>query len=121
MSENILQILVTIVIIISLWKIFQKAGEKGWYAIVPIYNLYILTKIIGKKWWWVILYIIPYFGIIWIIWTTNRLRKSFEKNWIFLVGMTFLPFIFFPIIAFDTSLYTNLKKAEQEKEPTQAK
>lgn len=29
----------------GLWKMFDKAGEAGWKAIVPFYNVYILFKI----------------------------------------------------------------------------
>ena len=39
--------------IIPLWKVFEKAGEKGWKAIVPIYNIYIIYKTFwkGKRFW----------------------------------------------------------------------
>lgn len=30
---------------IGLWKMFTKAGEAGWKAIVPFYNIYILFKL----------------------------------------------------------------------------
>ena len=45
-----------ILLIIAGWKIFEKAGEKGWKSIIPIYNIYILFKIVKmKSWfWWVI-------------------------------------------------------------------
>lgn len=43
-----------IMMIVAWWKIFEKAGEKGWKALIPIYDLYILYKIVGmKKWFWV--------------------------------------------------------------------
>lgn len=29
----------------GLWKMFEKAGEAGWKALIPFYNLYILFKI----------------------------------------------------------------------------
>ncbi len=35
--------------IVGMWKIFTKAGEEGWKAIIPYYNLYILCKISGAK------------------------------------------------------------------------
>lgn len=35
--------------VIAGWKIFEKAGEKGWKSIIPIYSTYILFKIIGAK------------------------------------------------------------------------
>jgi len=42
---------VTIVIFAGFWKTFEKAGEPGWAAIIPIYNFYILTKISDNAWW----------------------------------------------------------------------
>lgn len=34
-----------ILVIAGLWKMFTKAGEAGWKALIPIYNFYILMKI----------------------------------------------------------------------------
>ena len=43
-------------VIIGQWKIFEKAGEKGWKCLIPIYGQYILFKIIGaKNWFWCLL------------------------------------------------------------------
>lgn len=40
--------------VIATWKIFKKAGEPGWKSLIPIYNFYILYKIVGMKtWFWV--------------------------------------------------------------------
>lgn len=42
--------------IIAYWKIFEKAGEKGWKILIPIYDVYILFKICGiKNWFWAML------------------------------------------------------------------
>lgn len=73
-----------IVLIAGMWKTFEKAGEDGWKAIVPILNTITLAKIVGKEWWWGLLAIIPYVGIIFNIILLNRLSKSFGKD----VGMT---------------------------------
>ena len=41
--------------IVFLWKIFEKAGEKGWEALIPVYNTYILFKIAWKeKYFWIL-------------------------------------------------------------------
>lgn len=93
------------IMVIALWKIFQKAGYEGWEAIIPVYNLYIITKIVGKPGWWVILMLIPYLGMIWTIWSYNLLSKSFGKDEGFTVGLVFLGFIFFPMLGFDNSKY----------------
>lgn len=98
-------LIIGVILIISLWKIFQKAGYQGWEAIVPIYNIYILLKIVGKPWWWLLLMCIPYVGLIWQIWSYNMLSKSFGKTEGFTAGLVLLPFIFFPILGFGDARY----------------
>ena len=39
---------VIILLIASMWKVFSKAGQPGWAAIIPIYNLYIMCKVAGR-------------------------------------------------------------------------
>ena len=46
---------IILLIIISMWKIFTKAGKPGWAAIIPIYNIIVLLEIVGKPVWWIIL------------------------------------------------------------------
>ena len=43
---------IIVVYIIGLWKLFKKAGKKGWEAIVPFYNTYVLIEIAGLNWWY---------------------------------------------------------------------
>lgn len=43
-----------IFVIIALWKIFTKAGIKGWKSLIPIYNLYCAFKMIGLSPWWIL-------------------------------------------------------------------
>lgn len=46
-------LLLGILCIVAMWKIFTKAWEAGWKAIIPVYNTYILYKIVGmKNWFW---------------------------------------------------------------------
>ena len=41
--------------VIAGWKVFEKAGEKGWKALIPFYNTYIFFKITGMTtWFWVL-------------------------------------------------------------------
>ena len=42
---------ICIVMIIAEWKLFKKAGQPGWAAIVPFYNAYVLTKITWGNGW----------------------------------------------------------------------
>ena len=100
---------IVLLVIASLWRIFEKAGEPGWGCIIPVYNCIIQLKIVHKPWWWLLLMLIPYIGIIWTIWAVNLLCKSFGKTEAFTVGVLFLPFIFLPILAFSDATYQEEK------------
>ena len=41
------------------WKLYVKAGRKAWEALIPIYNIYVLLKIIQRPWWWLIIALVP--------------------------------------------------------------
>lgn len=94
-----------IVTVIGMWKIFKKAGYEGWECIVPIYNGLIFLKIIGKPWWWIFLFCIPYVNTVFMIWGYNMLSKSFGKDEGFTVGLFLLGFIFIPILGFGKAQY----------------
>jgi hypothetical protein len=91
--------------IASMWKVFVKAGQPGWAAIIPIYNAYIILKIAGKPGWWLILFFIPFVNLIMIILTYVALAEKFGKGAGFAIGLVFLSFIFFPILAFGDAKY----------------
>jgi hypothetical protein len=95
----------TVVVIIGMWKVFEKAGQPGWGCIIPIFNLYCLVKIAGKEWWWLLLYIIPFVNIIIAVLVLVGVSQNFGKGVAFAVGLIFLPFIFFPILGFGDATY----------------
>ena len=96
---------VIIALIASFWKMFIKAGQPGWASIIPIYNIYILLKIVCRPSWWLLLYIIPFVNIIVSIVVTLDLAKRFNKGTGFGIGLILLPVIFYPILAFDIATY----------------
>jgi hypothetical protein len=94
-----------ILMIAALWKVFTKAGQPGWAAIIPILNTYFLCKVAGRPGWWVILMLIPIVNfIIWIILCLD-VAKSFGKAAGFGIGLLLLPIIFFPILGFGSAQY----------------
>jgi hypothetical protein len=103
-----------LIVIIAWWKIFEKAGQPGWKAIIPIYNAYVLLKIVGKPGWWLLLFFIPFVNIVFLIWTYNMLSKSFGKDEAFTVGLILVGFIFFPILAFGNAQYLGPYGNKQE-------
>lgn len=95
---------IALLMIISKWKIYEKAGKPGWAAIIPIYDTLIMLEIIRKPWWWLLLLLIPVVNIVYAIWMINLLSKSFGKSEGWTIGLLFLPLIFYPIMAFDKSI-----------------
>ena len=110
-------ILVYIVVIVfeiaAFWQVFVKAGHPGWAAIIPIYNIYILLKVIGRPAWWLLLFldrpssrssgwiVTLVIGII----IGQDLAKSFSKSTGFGIGLWILSFIFIPILGFGQAQY----------------
>ena len=94
-----------VVYLIAGWKVFEKAGQAGWKWIIPIYNWYILLKIVGRPGWWLILYFIPFVNIVVIIIVWVDLSKSFGHGVGFAIGLIFLPFIFLLILGFGSDRY----------------
>jgi len=98
-------LIVIILMIVSLWTIFKKAGQPGWACIIPIYNFIVMLQIAGRPIWWIILMFIPFVNVVVSIIVANDVAKAFGKSSLFTIGMVVLPFIFYPILAFSDAQY----------------
>lgn len=94
-----------VLMIAALWRVFSKAGQPGWAAIIPIFNVYIMCKVAGRPGWWLLLMLIPFVNLIIAIVLSVDIAKRFGKGVGFAIGMIILPFIFWPILAFGGAQY----------------
>ncbi len=94
-----------ILMIAAMWKVFSKAGQPGWAALIPIVNVYFLCKVAGRPGWWLILMFIPLVNFIVLIILDIDIAKNFGKGAGFGIGLLLLPFIFFPILGFGSAQY----------------
>jgi|SRR5688572_22034302 len=101
----VIMVLFIILVVASMWKVFTKAGQPGWAAIIPIFNLYIMCKIGGRPGWWVILFFIPIVSIIVTAIVSIDIAKSFGQSVIFGIGLWLLSFIFYPVLGFGSAQY----------------
>ena len=93
-------------VIAGFWKIFEKAGHAGWKALIPFYNMYVLTCEIAKKEiLWFILLFVPFVGIVASILIMIELARKFGKSELFGIGLAFLSPIFIPILGFGSAQY----------------
>jgi hypothetical protein len=101
----LVELAIAVVVIAGLWKIFTKAGEPGWAAIVPIYGTIVLLKIAGKPAWWFILFLIP--GVSLIVWilVAIELAKRFGQSTGYGIGLALLSVIFIPMLGFGSAAY----------------
>ena len=97
--------LIAVVLIAAMWKIFEKAGEPGWAAIIPIYNVIILLKIAGKPAWWLLLFIVPVVNFVIAIIVALAIARNFGKGTGFGLGLAFLGVIFYPLLAWGDARY----------------
>ena len=101
----LVQLVIVVVTVASMWKIFTKAGQPGWAALVPIYNIVVLLQIVGKPIWWIVLMLIPLVNIVVAVILSVAVAKSFGKGAGFGIGLMLLSFIFYPILAFGDAQY----------------
>ncbi len=117
---------VVILIVVSNCKIFAKAGEKWWKALIPLYNSWVETKISGLAWYWYPIFV----GVTALLarYDSNfvismslvlvsynycfNMAKKFGKSTGFAVLMAFLPVIGLPILAFGSSKYDKDAKVD---------
>jgi hypothetical protein len=98
-------LVIAVVVIAAVWKVFTKAGQPGWAAIVPIYNLIVFLQIAGKPVWWILLLLIPVVNIVVFILIYAGFARNFGKGVGFMLGLIFLSPIFFPILAWGDASY----------------
>jgi hypothetical protein len=103
--------ILAIVGIVAMWKLYAKAGQPGWAAIIPIYNIIVLLKIINRPWWWLLLMFIPFVNIVILIIVIFNLGASFGKSgaWSFFLLLV-LSIIGFLILAFGKSEYKKIER-----------
>ncbi len=79
-----------VVLVAGLWKMFEKAGQPGWAAVIPIYNVYILLKVAGRPGWWLILFFIPIVNFVINIIVAIDIAKAFGQGAAFGFFLNFL-------------------------------
>jgi hypothetical protein len=101
-----------VVTVISLWFIFKKVGKPGWVSIIPLYNLYVLVRVVGSSWWVFILLLVPYIGVLVFVFISIELAKCFGRGTLFGIGIGLMTIFFLPIVAFDKSSYEPLNSTD---------
>jgi len=100
--------IIGVFMVVTMWILFNKAGQPGWAILIPIYNILVILKIAGKAWWWLFLLMIPIVNIVFMIMVYHGISKNFGKDAGFTIGLILLGVVFFPILAFGAAKYQPL-------------
>lgn len=102
---SVVWLAVVVLYIASWWRVFTKAGQPGWAAIIPIYNAIVWLKVARRPLWWIVLLLIPIVNIVVAIIVNVDVAKNFGKTAGFGVGLALLGLIFAPILAWGSARY----------------
>lgn len=113
--------------VVGMWKMFEKAGEPGWPAIIPFYNYYKLCQVaMGNPWYWLrfLVFVIPVFGWIACLYFMYQMYKAtalaYGKPEGYAWGLLFLSPVFLCVLGFgDTDYYGPM--GVMDKRTTQAR
>lgn len=123
-----------VLLVVAWWKLFSKAGEKGWKSIIPIYNFYVQCRLTwSTKFFWIIFIVgllasifsglaptlaSPISGIfsiaslvlaiafaVFLIISEYRLSKAYGHGAGFTVGLVIFNFIFMLVLGLGKSEY----------------
>lgn len=116
-----------ILIIVANCKIFKKAGEDWWKALIPLYNSWVETRIAGLNWYWFAIFAgltalidtklvnSSVIGCLLFLTSFNYaygMAKKFGKSNGFAVLVALLPIIGLPILAFGSAKYDKDAKVD---------
>jgi len=92
--------------LVAMWKVFVKAGQPGWAAIIPIYNFVVLFQIIKMDWWHILIMLfVPCAMIVYLCIINYKLALAFGKDTGFAVLSIFFSAVTIPILAFGSAQY----------------
>ncbi|RDV37665.1 signal peptidase I [Bradymonadaceae bacterium TMQ3] len=101
----VISLALLLVLVASTWKLFTKAGQPGWMSLIPVLNTIIMVQIAGKEIWWVLLLFVPVANVVAMIIISLAFAEAYGKDTLWGLGLIFLPFIFYPMLAFGNAQY----------------
>ena len=94
-------ILATLLSLVYAILIFKNNGVNPIFALIPFVNFYFMCKIADKNGWKMLLFLIPFFNILYYFILMYKLAKKYTDLKLICYGMGFLPLVLLPVIAFD--------------------
>jgi hypothetical protein len=101
-------------VLFGLWRVFEKAGRPGWAAVVPLYNLIVLLRLLDLPPWLLVFLLLPGLEFIAGLIVCVHLGAAFERGFWYRLGLFLLPPVFLPLLGLDGSTYRAPTPARDE-------
>lgn len=101
----IISLVVMVVLIIAMWKLFEKAGEAGWKSLIPFYSTYILFKIAWGNGLLFLLMFVPCANVVVSFIVLWKLCKAFDQGIGMYLLMLFVTPVAWLILGFGSAQY----------------
>jgi hypothetical protein len=99
----VLSVLFWAIPLAGIWKSLEKADQPGWGALVPFYNLYLLSRVGGVSLVWVLVTLIPYIGVVGYLKITINVATAFGKGRLYGLGVAVFPWVGWPALGFGSA------------------
>ena len=106
-------LLFSLLLWLSSYKIFEKAGKKRWQSFIPIYNLIVMLDIVKMNGLYFLLLLLPITNVLIIYIMLYRLSIVFVTEKKFALGLILCAAIFLPILNYSNEL--KLTEEEEKK------
>lgn len=101
-------VLALVLLVFQLWlfyQLFEKAGQAGWKALVPIYNMVIFLRLGGFSGWWIAINLLPLVGqlifSIILILVAYNITLNFKKPAWYILIYLFFQIVWEALLVFD--------------------
>ena len=89
--------------IIAMYRLFKMAGvSPAWKAVLPLFNVITLLKVINMRWWTIIFMFIPFINFIYYMVFSYKLAKSYNRGFGMTLALIICPPVAMLIMAFSS-------------------
>jgi hypothetical protein len=94
-----------VLVLVAGWKMYVKASQPGWVAVIPFLNVFGLLKIVHRPLWWFVLFLVPLVNIVVAVIVLNDLSKAFGRGLGTTLLLVFLTPIGYLVLGFGDDAY----------------
>ena len=106
----LIAILIAVILFImaSGWILFKKIGHRGWLALIPGCNTFLLIKALFGSGYKIFMFLIPFYNVVFLFRICYVAAKKFGHHGIgYMFALVFLQPVFMPILALGSSQFEN--------------